>query len=77
VKLRYFVERESFPPAREGHAEKSAVNEAVVAEAAKISNPRCIVLDGPGCESARALLACSARARAAADVVVPNACTET
>lgn len=75
VKMRHFVERESFPVAREGHAEKCAVNAAVVSEALSVGNKRCIVLDGPGCESARAL--CATGDREAVDIVVPNACTET
>ena len=78
--LRHYTIRDSFPEARESHAEKLAVNTALAAAASHMANPRCIVLDGAGCGTTSALQALHRGAphtRGQHDVVVPNSCTET
>jgi hypothetical protein len=77
VAMRLFTADDTFPEEREGHAEKTAVNDAIVHAAASLENKRCLVLDGANCMSTRALRACTQARRAKGDVVVPNSCTET
>lgn len=76
--LRHYTIRDSFPEARESHAEKLAVNAALATAASHIENPKCIVLDGAGCGTTVALQdLCTAHSRTPQDIVVPNSCTET
>ena len=74
---REFTERDTFPAEhREAAAEKARVNAAIVAlaEAHRVSSRACVVLDGAGARSVRALRAAG---RVAAEIAVPNTCTQT
>eukprot|EP00935_MAST-01C_sp_MAST-1C-sp1_P000867 g867.t1 len=74
---RMFSTRDSFPTSRDGHEEKASVNAELVTLSAGVSCKRCLVLDGAGLQSTKALLACPRQQRRKDDMVVPNACSET
>jgi hypothetical protein len=78
-RLRTFHERETYPYAhRESSAQKLAVNAALTRHAAAHRvGPRCVVLDGPGGGTARALLASEELGTRAELVHSPNFCTPT
>ena len=75
---REFVERDTFPAEhREAAQEKARVNAALVALAAshRVSSPRCLVLDGPGACTVKALRL--GLGRHPSQMAVPNTCTQT
>ena len=84
VSRRFLVAEDTFPESREADPVKAEVNATILRLSAELPNRRAMVLDGAGCESARALQrecpgAASerTRTRTAEDVVVPNAVSET
>ena len=78
VQFRQFTVAESFPAEREGHPEKMKVNAALVTAVVALPDDvsrMCLVLDGAGCKSTRALT--EGAGRKPAEVVVPNSVTST
>ena len=83
---RLSVAEDTFPESREADPTKTQVNLTLLRLSAALPNRRALVLDGAGCQSARALQqqpppspsqGAVAAQRVAADVVVPNAVSET